>query len=268
MGDEFDICCCGSTLGRDEKQLLRIVVKGTDDPSSIFLNSTNASVPPYLKHLELEGFGVSQFLKYRSRDHPNLAASQKLFAQRLQDVLLNRLDSSSRFDMYLHDLVDFLIAECHLNDGLNLYTRVSKLPLRVGEHNFLLFSNREGRNKKGIVWTLQECKHKFDTRYKKGDIQLAASLIGACQANLLQTGGEQKLKTLYGLKVLGEEFFFCKIDFDTDYAEQILTCLPDHDLIVYRYPQNRGLRISKPDDRKQLLYFMYRLRQYSLAAGV
>lgn len=264
MGDEFDICHYGSMLGRDERLMLRIVVKATDDPSSIFTDSLNANVPPYLKHLELEGFGVSQFLKYRPRDHPNLAASQKLFAQRLQDVLLNRLDSSSKFDMYLHDLVDYLITECRLNDGLNLYTRVSKLPLRVGEHNFVLFSNTEGRNKKGIIWTLQECMHKFDMRYKKGDIQLAASLIGACQANLLQTGGVLKPKTLYGLKVLGEEFFFCKVDFDTDYTKQILTCLPDRDLVVYRYPQNQGLRISKPDDRKKLLYFLYRLREYSL----
>lgn len=267
MGDEFDLCHHGSTFGREEKQLMRIVVKATDDPSCIFSNSVNASIPLYLKHLELEGFGVSQFLKYRSRDHPNLALSQKLFAQRLQDVLLNRLDSSSKYDMYLHDLVDYLITECRLNDALNLYTRASRLPLRVGLQNFLVFSNREGRNKKGIAWTLQECIQKFDTRYRKGDIQLAASLIGACQANLLQSGGEIKVKTLYGLKVLGEEFFFCKIDFDTDYARRLLTSPPDHELVVYRYPQTRGLRISKPDDRKKILYLMYRLREHSLMSA-
>ncbi|MCO5611305.1 hypothetical protein L7F22_065557 [Adiantum nelumboides] len=267
MGDEFDTCHYGSTFGREEKQLLRIVVKGSDDPSSIFPDSQIASVPPSLKHLELEGFGVSQFLKYRPRDHPNLALSQKLFAQRLQDVLLNRLDSSSKYDMYLHDLVETLITECWLNDGLDLYTWASKLPLRVGRENFSVFSSREGRNKKGIAWTLQESTHKFDTGYRKGDIQLAASLIGACQANLLQTGGELKLKTMYGLKVLGEEFFFCKIDFDTDYIRQIMKGPPDRELVVYRYPQSRGLRISKPDDRKKLLYFMYQLREQSLASG-
>lgn len=264
MGDEFDVCRQGSTLGREERQLLRIVMKETDDPLMIFPDSVNHFVPPYLKHLELDKFGVSQFLKYRSHDHPNLVASQKLFAQRLQDVLLNRLDSSSKFDMYLHDLVDYLITECQLNDGLNLYTRFSKLSLKTGGKNYTLFSNREGRNLEGIVWMLQECIHKFDTRYKKGDIQLAASLIGACQANLLQTGGELKVKTLYGLKVLGEEFFFCRIDFEAEYFKQILTKAPAHDLIVYRYPQNRGLRISKPDDRKKLLYFMHRLREYAL----
>ncbi|KAI5055175.1 hypothetical protein GOP47_0030517 [Adiantum capillus-veneris] len=267
MGDEFDISHHGSTFGREEKQLMRIVVKGTDDPLSIFSNSQNASVPPYLKHLELEGFGVSKFLKYRPRDHPNLALSQKLFAQRLQDVLLNRLDSSSKYDMYLHDLVDYLITECRLNDGLDLYTRVSNVPLKVGPQNFSVFSNREGRTKKGIAWTLQESMQKFDTRYRKGDIQLAASLIGACQANLLQTGGELKLKTMYGLKVLGEEFFFCKIDFDADYLRQIARGSPDRELVLYRYPQSRGLRISKPDDRKKLLYCMYRLREQLLASG-
>ncbi|KAH7279164.1 hypothetical protein KP509_37G008400 [Ceratopteris richardii] len=221
MGDEFDICHYGSTFGRDERLLMRITVKGTDDPSSIFPDAGNPSVPPYLKHLELEGFGVSQFLKYRSRDYPSLGKSQRLFAQRLQDVLLNRVDSSCKHDMYLHDLVEHLVSECCLNDGLDLYTRASKLPLTIAKQEFLVFSNKEGWNRKGIVWTLQECKLKFDNRYRKGDIQLAASLIAACQANLRQRTGFNP-RTMYGLKVLGEEFFFCKIDFDTDYPIHIL----------------------------------------------
>ena len=58
--------------------------------------------------------------------------------------------------MYLHNLVDCLIQECHLNNGLNVYTRASKLPLRVDGKNYTLLSNREGRNVDGIVWILQE----------------------------------------------------------------------------------------------------------------
>ena len=116
-------CSHGLRMGREENLLFWIVIADTNELSSIFPNSTNYFVPSYLKHLELDKFGLSQFLKYRSSNHPSLSASQRLFAQRMQDVLLNRLDSSSKYDMYLHDLVDCLIQECYLNDGLNVYTR-------------------------------------------------------------------------------------------------------------------------------------------------
>lgn len=250
------------TFGRKEERLLRINMKETDDPSMIFLDSSQFAVPGYLKHLVLEKVGVSQILKYRPCDYTFLLSTQRLFLQRLQDVLLNRLDSSSKFDLYLHDLVGFLIMECQLNDGLNLYARFSKLSLRVGMENYTVFSDREGRNLEGIVWTLQENIHKFDLRYKKGDVQLAASMIAACQANLIQNQGELKIKTLYGIKVLGEEFFFLRIDFEAEYLKQLRNNVPTHDLIVYRYPQSCGLRISKPGDRQKLLYFMHRLREY------
>lgn len=265
MGDAvFDTSSHGSIFGRNEERLLRITVKETDDPSMIFPGSLKFIVPAYLKHLELDKVSVSQILKYRPHDYPRLSASQRLFLQRLQDVLLNRLDASSKFDLYLHDLVGYLIRECQLNDGLKLYVRFSKLALRAGTENYTLFSDREGRSSEEIVWILQESIHKFDTRYKKGDIQLAASMIAACQANLMMNKGELKVKTLYGLKVLGEEFFFCRIDFETEYLKQLRNKLPAPELTVYRYPPSRGLRISKPDDRKKLLYFMYRLRDYAL----
>ena len=269
MEEELDICSHGSRMGREEKLLLRIVIAETNDPSSIFPNSTNYFVPSYLKHLELDKFGLSQFLKYRSSDHPSLSAPQRLFAQRMQDVLLNRLDSSSKYDMYLHDLVDCLIQECHLNNGLNVYTQASKLPLRVDGRNYTLLSNREGRNVDGIVWILQEGFHKFDTRYKKGDVQLAASLIAACQANIVEAKGELKSQTLYGLKVLGEEFFFCRIDIKEDYLKEILANKkPSNDLIVYRYPKSQGLRISKLDDRRLLLYFFHKLREHMVSISL
>ena len=60
MEEELDICSHGSRMGREEKLLLRIVIAETNDPSSIFPNSTNYFVPSYLKHLELDKFGLSQ----------------------------------------------------------------------------------------------------------------------------------------------------------------------------------------------------------------
>jgi hypothetical protein len=63
-----------------------------------------------------------------------------------------------------------------------------------------------------IIWILEESKHKYDTRYKQGDIQLIASLIAACQLNFIHS---KKIypEHLYGIKVVGEEFYFYKVLF-------------------------------------------------------
>ena len=50
-----------------------------------------------------------------------------------------------------------------------------------------------------------------------GDDQVADSLIAACQIKFMEAKGELKSQTLYGLKVLGEEFFFRRIDCKEDY---------------------------------------------------
>ena len=95
------------------------------------------------------------------------------------------------------------------------------------------------------------------------DIHLAASLIAACHINIVEAKDELKVK------VLGEEFFFCSIDFKEDYLKEILANKkPSNDLIVYRYPKSQGLRISKLDDRRLLLYFFHKLRDHMLSISL
>ena len=89
--------------------------------------------------------------------------------------------------------MDCLIQECHLINGLNVYIGVSKFTLRDCGRNYTLLSNRKGRDVDDIMWN------------KKGDDQLAVSLIAACQINIVEAKGELKTHLLYGMKVLGEE---------------------------------------------------------------
>jgi hypothetical protein len=282
MEEELDICSRGSRMERDERLLLRIRMRETDDPSGIFPDwASVAVVPPYLQHLELDGFGVSRFLKYRASEHPALTAAQRQFAQRVQDVLLDRLDSSSSYNMYVHDLVEHLLDECRLSDGLDLYARASKLSLHICDRDYTLLSNKEGCDASGsIVWLLQEGFRKFDMRYKNGDVQLASALVAACRANAIgqsraraEAGagagaGAPEPQTLYGLKVLGEEFFVFRADFDPDYIHEIVAGQrPSHDLVVHRYPQHAGLRISKPNDRRRILSCLHLLREQTLSTA-
>ena len=118
-----------------------------------------------------------------------------------------------------------------------------------------------------LYWVLEENKHKYDTRYKQGDIQLVSSLIAACQTNYARRQESEKIepKTLYGIEVLGEEIYFYRIDFCENYINEISTDLPQAQLHVLKYPEKRGLRLSHPKERKIILYMMYRLREYALS---
>jgi len=70
-------------------------------------------------------------------------------------------------------------------------------------------------------------------------------MIAACQKNY-DIFGKQYLKRMnkmIGIKVRG---------------------LPQRDLIVTKYPED-GIKISDAVQRKHLLYYLWKLRQYSLA---
>lgn len=64
------------------------------------------------------------------------------------------------------------------------------LQLFIGEERFAAHSDREGRRGTEIIWVLDEDKHKFDRRWKKGDVQLIANIpldplgIAAAQTNM------------------------------------------------------------------------------------
>lgn len=247
--------------------MLRIRLIGTDDPAEVFPASLVGTVPDYLKHLELEKFGISEILTFIPHDHWELSKSQRLFLRRLQDVTVSRLDPSNRLEVYVQDLVDCIIKESKLDDGgIELYGRFSRLALRVGSERYTMLSDREGRKRSGeIAWVLQQSKHRLDSRYKQGDIQMVASMIAACQENFAKNHGVLGLKVLYGIKVVGEEFFLYSVNFREEYLQQIAEELPVVDLVAHKYPCTSGLRISKLEERKKLLCLLHTVRECSIS---
>ena len=257
-----------SCLGRKEEDLLRIRLVETNDPIEVFPNSLKHLVPDYLKHLELEGFGIPEIITFAPNEHQELSMSQRLFLRRLQDVTLQRLDPNEKLEIYVQDLVDLIIKESKLDDGgVKLYSRFSRLALHLRSVVYTIFSDREGKRRSGeIVWLLQHGKHRIDTRYKQGDIHMVGSLIAACQENIAKHQGVLNPKVLYGIKVVGEEFFVYSVNFREEYMRQLSEETPSvDDLVAFKYPCSTGLRISKKEERKKLLCILYTLRECSLS---
>jgi hypothetical protein len=155
-------------------------------------------------------------------------------------------------------LINDFFRECKLEDGRNLYMIPSNLRLYVGGEDFAAFIDKEGRRGEEIVWILGENKHRFDPRYKQGDIQLIASFIAAAQINY----SRGVLNPLYGIKVVGDEFYFYTVNLDKDYIENIYSELPEKNLEIYK---GKGLRLSSPADRKHILLLLHKLREYALS---
>jgi hypothetical protein len=248
--------------------MLRIRLVEAKDPIEVFPDSLKLSVPDYLKHLELESFGIPDILTFVPGEHRELSKTQMLFLRRVQDVTLERLDPAEKLEIYTQDLVDLIVKESKLDDGgLRLYSRFSRLALHLRSMVYTIFSDREGKRRSGeIVWLLQHGKHRADPRYKQGDIHLVGSLIAACQANVAKHQGVLKPRVLYGIKVLGEEFFVYSVKFEEEYMRQLSEDLPiAHDLVAHKYPCTTGLRISKQEERKELLCLLYTLRECCLS---
>lgn len=249
--------------------MLRICLVGTDDHSVVFPSSTVLRVPDYLKHLELENFGISEIVTFVPHDHRELSNSQRLFLRRIQDVIHYSLDPSNRLELYVRDLVDSVIKECKLDDGvadgIDLYARFSRLSLRVASKMYTMLSDKECRRSDQLVWILQQSKQRIDTRYKQGDIQMVLSMIAASQDNFAKNHGKLGRK-VYGIKVVGEEFFFYSISCEEEYLRQIAEAWPSLDLVAYKYPHMRGLRISKQAERKELLCLLHKVRESSFSS--
>ncbi|KAH7405449.1 hypothetical protein KP509_15G070900 [Ceratopteris richardii] len=251
------------TIGQREETRLRIHLIETNDPMEIFPTPLVEAVPDTLKHLELSNFGVAEIITFEPQDHMDLTKVQRIFLRRMQDVVMNMLDSNNRIDLYAQDLADCLIQECRLDDGgTRLYGRFSRLTLRIGNEKHVLLADREGRKRSGeLVWVLQHGKHRLNCQYKHGDIHMVASLIAACQENFARNRGRLTVKVLYGIKVVGEELFLYSVNFRDEYLKQIAEKLPSIDLIAYKYPSTTGLRITKQDDRKTLLCLLHIMRE-------
>lgn len=255
-----------SAFGKYEEAALNIKIHEENDYGTIFSPDNNAETPEYLKHLELTEFSYNDILVFKPQIHPELSKSQRIFLNKLKYVLINNKDQATgRVEAYIQDLIDEFLRECDLEDGMTLYMMPSRLYLNIGEEQFAAYSDKEGRKNEEIVWIIEENKHKYDTRYKQGDIQIVSSLIAACQINYIKKRGKIEPKILYGIKVVGDEFYFYKTEIKEDYLIEISSDLPKSELHVIKYPKRKGLNLSYPEDRKKILYLIHRLKEYALS---
>ena len=131
-----------------------------------------------------------------------------------------------------------------------------------GVRVFSASADREGRRGLEIIWVMLENKHVDDTRYSEGDIQLISCMIAACQTNY------RSLRELYpekmlGIKIKGDEMYFYSFTMSEEYLKSLARGPPKSSIEVAKYPDKKGLRISDPKDRKELLSYLWTMRQYS-----
>lgn len=252
-----------SSFGIYEEAALNIIIDETDNIGCLF-NEIVVDLPPHLSQFELDDFGYDDILIFKPHVHTELNKNQRIFLNKLKYVLINnQYAATGRVEAYVQDLIDNFLKECEMEDGLTLHMLPSRLYLSIGDDKFAAFSDKEGRKLDDIIWILEESKHKYDTRYKQGDIQLIASLIAACQLNFIHS---KKIypEHLYGIKVVGEEFYFYKVVFSENYINELTRDLPQTELKVLKYPKLKGLRISNNADRKEILILINSLNKYAL----
>jgi hypothetical protein len=261
-----------STFGDYEEKALRIKIIERETHSFLFSETSEAQceeIPEYLQPVVLSGFDYNRILTFKASEYEELSDVQCLFLTKLKYVLINNKDTSSgRFEPYIQDLVNDFFRECKLEDGRNLYMVPSSLRLFVKGEDFPAYIDKEGRRGEEIVWILGENKHRFDPRYKQGDIQLVASFIASAQMNYSKLRGVLEPKILYGIKVVGDEFFFYKVCLDEDYIANLYSDFPENDFVVEKYPKHAGLRLSNPQERALILHLLFKLREYALSISL
>jgi hypothetical protein len=69
---------------------------------------------------------------------------------------------------------------------------------------------------------------------------------------------------MIGIKIKGEEMYFYSVEMKEEYLQCLSRGPPSIDLDVKKYPPKRGLRISNPKNRKEILTCLWIMREYAL----
>lgn len=83
----------------------------------------------------------------------------------------NHDEAPERVEAYIQDHVDFFLRECQLENREDLNITF-QLYINVGEEKFAVYAGHERRKDERIIWIFEknESEHRYDTRYKQGDI--------------------------------------------------------------------------------------------------
>ena len=197
-----------SHFSKVEHDGLNIDITATDDFDELLNHGLGQNViygasdlPSTLKQIVDANIDRQAILAFNPSKYRHLSKDVVLFYNKLKMVLWNNSQDMQvpRFESYLHEFAAQLFYCAELEDGYNLTMVPCNLELIVDQQRFAAYADREGRRGTKTIWILDKDKHRYDTRYKDGIIQLVGCLIAAAQrnkANLLNNRPAKLIGTL------------------------------------------------------------------------
>ena len=206
---------------------------------------------------------------YKPQHHKNLSKHAQTFLYKLSIVVNNNhvQVEPTHIEDYIHDLMDGVLKEAKFEDGTDLILMPCILKLSIKDELFAAYSDKEGRRGTEIIWVLDEDKHKFDRRWKKGDIQLIANMIAAAQTNM-STLGKNYPKRILGIKFDADCLYFYSSYITEDYMKELASIEGESSnvqLAVNKFPKSRELSLSRYEDRKKIFLYLSAFRKYALS---
>jgi hypothetical protein len=140
------------------------------------------------------------------------------------------------------------------------------LELTIEQERFAAYADREGRRGTKTIWILDEDKHRFDTRYKDGIIQLVSCLIAAAQRNKANLLNNRPAK-LIGTLIKGDRIYICSAIITDEYLEALTSGIPDSNirLNVVKYPSSNGLSFVNKVELKTICCNLTGIKEYGLS---
>lgn len=265
-----------SSFGKKAEKFLNIRVIEKDSFDDIVnhgetnktLHYSEDDISPELTDLLLEKFDRDAVRTYKPQLHKDLPQRAQTFLYKLGTVVNNNYVQvePSHVEEYIHDLMDNVLKEAKFEDGTDLILMPCILMLAIGSESFAAYSDKEGRRGTEIIWILDEDKHKFDKRWKRGDIQLIANMIAAVQTNL-STIQQIYPKRMLGIKFDADCLYFYSAYVTEDYLNDLVESeSPKSELVVHKFPAaNKEISLSIPADRKKIFMYLSALRKYALS---
>lgn len=246
-----------------EEEALKIKVVPKD--SFYYIIPQDKDVPQFVQKLYLDNISTDDIKIYNPNKHNDLSETLSSFLIKLRLVLENnvRMYDVPREERFIDDMAIELMKIVKYDDGKHFTMRPCSLKLVIGDKSFAAEADREGRRGLNIIWIMQENKHIDDTRYSEGDVQLVSCMIAAYQNNFRITK-EVCPDTMMGIKIKGEEMHFYSMKMKEQYLNSLSKGIPTEDLEVTKYPPKKGLRISDPNNRKELLKCLWAMRENAL----
>lgn len=280
LGDDeitvYDIGNSTSSFGEKAEKFMKITIYETDSFDDIINHGiANDKKIPYcdddineeLKDLFLEGFNRDEVRVYKPIKHTNLPKKAQVFLYKLSTVVNNNYQQTEppHVEDYIHELMDNVLKDAGFEDGIELILMPCVLRLSIGEESFAAHSDREGRRGTEIIWVLDEDKHKFDKRWKKGDVQLIANMVAAAQTNRSLLGKVYPERVI-GIKFDADRLYFYSAYVTDKYLNELLDNNgPKMKLIVSKFPKGRELSLSFYNDRKEIFLYLSALKKYALS---